>query len=154
MGKEPELVEEVERYRLDIVGLTSTHSSGTKILDRGWSLSYSGVDLCERPQAGVGILTSPRLGAAQLEFVPVDDRVAWMRLRVFDCCVCICAKQQLRVSGLLGEGRYGARWGAAYRHCSLTRRLQRTRRERWRYLEGEGVIGKNGLSNLKLSGEL
>ena len=45
VGKELELVEEVERFRLDIVGLTSTHSigSGTQVLERGWSLSYAGV---------------------------------------------------------------------------------------------------------------
>ena len=37
MGKEPELVREVERYRLDIVSLTSTHSLGSRIslLERG-----------------------------------------------------------------------------------------------------------------------
>ncbi|KAI3365932.1 hypothetical protein L3Q82_009701 [Scortum barcoo] len=39
-GKEPELVREVERYRLEIVRLTSTHSlgSGTQLLERGWTL--------------------------------------------------------------------------------------------------------------------
>ncbi|KAK3514153.1 hypothetical protein QTP70_005085 [Hemibagrus guttatus] len=44
-GKEPELVREVERYRLEIVGLASTHSlgSGTQLLERGWTLFYSGV---------------------------------------------------------------------------------------------------------------
>ncbi|KAI3376614.1 hypothetical protein L3Q82_017048, partial [Scortum barcoo] len=44
-GKEPELVREVERYQLEIVGLTSTHSlgSGTQLLERGWTLHYSGV---------------------------------------------------------------------------------------------------------------
>ncbi|KAI3371233.1 hypothetical protein L3Q82_023537, partial [Scortum barcoo] len=38
-GKEPELVREVERYRLEIVGLASTHSlgSGTQLLERGWT---------------------------------------------------------------------------------------------------------------------
>ncbi|KAI3353944.1 hypothetical protein L3Q82_005148 [Scortum barcoo] len=43
-GKEPELI---ERYRLEIVGLTSTHSlgSGTQLLERGWTLHYSGVAL-------------------------------------------------------------------------------------------------------------
>ncbi|KAI3368369.1 hypothetical protein L3Q82_007835 [Scortum barcoo] len=43
--KEPELMREVERYRLEIVGLTSTHSlgSGTQLLERGWTLHYSGV---------------------------------------------------------------------------------------------------------------
>uniref|UniRef100_UPI0037E775E1 G-protein coupled receptor 4-like n=1 Tax=Semicossyphus pulcher TaxID=241346 RepID=UPI0037E775E1 len=45
VGKEPELVREVERYQLQIVGLTSTHSSGsgTNILERGWTLAFSGV---------------------------------------------------------------------------------------------------------------
>jgi len=67
-GKEPELVQEVERYQLDIVGLTSTHNmgSGTKLLEKGWTLSFSGVAQGERRRAGVGILTSPRLSAAVL----------------------------------------------------------------------------------------
>ncbi|KAJ8014446.1 hypothetical protein DPEC_G00040310 [Dallia pectoralis] len=44
-GKEPELVCEVERYQLDLVGLTSTHSLGfgTLLLDRGWTPFFSGV---------------------------------------------------------------------------------------------------------------
>ena len=75
---------EVERYRLDLVGLTSTHSlgSGTVLLDRGWTLFFSGVAQGVRRRAGVGILTSPRLSAATLEFTPVDERVASLRLRV------------------------------------------------------------------------
>ncbi|KAK7880551.1 hypothetical protein WMY93_032810 [Mugilogobius chulae] len=43
-GKEPELMQEVERYRLDIVGLTS----GTQLLERGWTLHFSGVAQGER----------------------------------------------------------------------------------------------------------
>lgn len=37
--KEPEMVWGVERYQLDIVGLTSTHKTGsrTKFLKRGWT---------------------------------------------------------------------------------------------------------------------
>ena len=75
---------EVEHYRLDLVGLTSTHSvgSGTKLLDRGWTLSFSGVAQGVRRRPGVGILTSPRLSADTLEFTPVDERVASLRLRV------------------------------------------------------------------------
>ena len=82
--QEPELVREVERYQLDMVGLTSTHStgSGTKLLERGWTLHFSGVAQGVRPQAGVGILTSPWLSAAVLEFSPVNERVASMRLKV------------------------------------------------------------------------
>ncbi|TWW81738.1 hypothetical protein D4764_01G0015530, partial [Takifugu flavidus] len=44
-GSELELVGEVEPYRLDMVGLTSTHSvgSGTQVLEGGWTLFYAGV---------------------------------------------------------------------------------------------------------------
>ena len=74
-GKEPELVREVERFQLDMVGFTSTHStgSGTKLLERGWTLSFSGVAQGVRCQAGVGILPSPRLSAAVLQFLPPCD---------------------------------------------------------------------------------
>ena len=84
VGKEPELVREVEKFRLDIVGLTSTHSkgSGTSLLERGWTLFHSGVATGERRRAGMAILIAPRLGACMLEFTPVDERVASLRLRV------------------------------------------------------------------------
>ena len=49
-GKEAKLVRDVERYRLDIVGLNSMHSmgSGTDLLERGLTLFYSGVAQGER----------------------------------------------------------------------------------------------------------
>ncbi|KAI3352245.1 hypothetical protein L3Q82_005218 [Scortum barcoo] len=84
-GKEPELkVREVERYRLEIVGLTSTHSlgSGTQLLERGWTLHYSGVAQGERRRAGVGLIIAPQLSRHVLEFTPVNERVASLRLRV------------------------------------------------------------------------
>ncbi|KAI3358211.1 hypothetical protein L3Q82_003209 [Scortum barcoo] len=85
-GKEPELVWEVERYRLEIVGLASTHSlgSGTQLLERGWTLHYSGVAQGERRRAGVGLLIAPQLSRHVLEFTPVNERVASLRLRVGD----------------------------------------------------------------------
>ncbi|KAI3369110.1 hypothetical protein L3Q82_026075, partial [Scortum barcoo] len=85
-GKEPELVREVERYRLEIVGLTSTHSlgSGTQLLERGWTLHYSGVAQGERRRAGVGLLIAPQLSRHVLEFTPVNERVASLHLRVGD----------------------------------------------------------------------
>ena len=75
---------EVERYRLDIVGLTSTRSlgSGTNLLERGWTLFYSGVAQGERRRAGVGLLIAPQLGACTLGFSPVDERVASLLLQV------------------------------------------------------------------------
>ncbi|TWW77601.1 hypothetical protein D4764_12G0009910 [Takifugu flavidus] len=83
VGKEPELVREVEKFRLDIVGLTSTYrGSGTSLLERGWTLYHSGVADGERRRAGVAILVAPQLSACILEFTPVDERVASLRLWV------------------------------------------------------------------------
>ncbi|KAK2823344.1 hypothetical protein Q7C36_019944 [Tachysurus vachellii] len=83
-GKEPELVREVERYRLDIVGLASMHGlgSGTQLLERGWALYYSGVARGERRQAGVGLLIAPQLNSHVLEFTPVNKRVVSLHLQV------------------------------------------------------------------------
>nr|XP_054590952.1 uncharacterized protein LOC129154772 [Nothobranchius furzeri] len=83
-GKEPELVCEVERFRLDIVGLTSTHGSGsgTSFLKRGWTFYHSGVTPTERRRAGMGILVVSHLGASTLGFTPVNERVASLRLHV------------------------------------------------------------------------
>lgn len=65
LGKELILVWEVGHYQLDTIGLTSMHSSGIKLLDRGWTFSFSGV--AQGEQAGVGTLTNPRLDANVLE---------------------------------------------------------------------------------------
>ncbi|KAL3999284.1 ornithine decarboxylase [Sarotherodon galilaeus] len=69
--KEPEPVREVERYQLDIVGLSSTHGlgSGTSLLERGWTLSQSGVAPGERRRAGVGILVSTWLALGYPAFL-------------------------------------------------------------------------------------
>ncbi|KAK3556193.1 hypothetical protein QTP70_005590 [Hemibagrus guttatus] len=89
--KEPELVREVERYRLEIVGLASTHSlgSGTQLLERGWTLFFSGVPHGERRWAGVGLLIAPQLSRHVLEFSPVNERVVSLRLRAGDRCLTV-----------------------------------------------------------------
>ncbi|KAI3362127.1 hypothetical protein L3Q82_012456 [Scortum barcoo] len=160
-GKEPELVREVERYRrLEIVGLTSTHSlgSGTQLLERGWTLHYSGVAQGERRRAGVGLLIAPQLSRHVLEFTPVNERVASLRLRVGDrslcCCLCLRAEQQYRVprpswspwEGYLIVLRLGTPlfyWGTS------TRSRGQRNSDTWR-----GVIGRNGLPDLNPSGVL
>uniref|UniRef100_A0AAV2LWB4 Endonuclease/exonuclease/phosphatase domain-containing protein n=1 Tax=Knipowitschia caucasica TaxID=637954 RepID=A0AAV2LWB4_KNICA len=67
-------------------GPTSTHSlgSGTQLLERGWTLHFSGVSRGERRRAGVAILIAPHLSRHVLEFSPVNERVASLRLRVGD----------------------------------------------------------------------
>ena len=61
MGKELELVQEVERYQLDIVGVTSMHiwGSGTSFFERGWAFFYAGVVPHESRRAGVSLLIAP-----------------------------------------------------------------------------------------------
>ncbi|KAK3564675.1 hypothetical protein QTP86_024820 [Hemibagrus guttatus] len=90
-GKEPELVREVERYRLEIVGLASTHSlgSGTQLLERGWTLFFSGVPHGERHRAGVGLLIASQLSRHVLEFSPVNERVVSLCLRAGDRCLTV-----------------------------------------------------------------
>ena len=75
---------EVERYRLEIVGLTSTNSSGsgTSLLERVWTLFSAGVVPGGRQRAGVGLLIAPQLSTNVLEFTPADERVVSLRLRV------------------------------------------------------------------------
>ncbi|KAK3546853.1 hypothetical protein QTP86_003744 [Hemibagrus guttatus] len=90
-GKEPKLVREVERYRLEIVGLASTHSlgSGTQLLERGWTFFVSGVPHGERCRAGVGLLIAPQLSRHVLEFSPINKRVVSLRLRAGDRCLTV-----------------------------------------------------------------
>ncbi|XP_022606958.1 NLR family CARD domain-containing protein 3-like [Seriola dumerili] len=92
-GKESELVWEVECYQLDVVGLPSTHNrgSGTKLQEKGWTLSFSGVAQGYRHRTGVGNLTSPQLSTTVLEFSPGNERVTWVQLRVALTIVCAYA---------------------------------------------------------------
>lgn len=50
MGKDSQLVRELERCWLDRVGLTATHSSGsgTNLLERAWTFIFAGVVPGER----------------------------------------------------------------------------------------------------------
>ena len=55
--------EEAKRYHIDVVevSLTKRRASGPVDLNVGWKLFYSGADPGLSAQAGVGILTYPRL---------------------------------------------------------------------------------------------
>ena len=83
-GKEPEIVREVERFRLEIVGITSTHGlgSGTTLLERGWTLSHSGVARGERRRCWCGFAYSPPaqspcVGVVGLSWLTHLCNIAW-----------------------------------------------------------------------------
>ena len=90
-GNELELVEEAKRYHHDIIGVSSTkrRGSGTVDLDGGWKLFYSGADSSMSTQAGVGILTSPRLSDCVSDWVPLGSRVCMLKLKVLDRSLCL-----------------------------------------------------------------
>ncbi len=82
-GKERELVEEAKRYKLDIVGLSSTKRRDSGIDDlNGWKLFYSGCDPTSHAMAGVGILTSTRLAEKIIDWIPVSMRIGILKLRI------------------------------------------------------------------------
>ena len=73
--KEPDLVHKIEKFRLDIVGLTSMQGkvSGNCPLKRGWAFFHSGVADNEKQWAGVAILVAPQLSACADSLVLLGD---------------------------------------------------------------------------------
>ncbi|KAK3571523.1 hypothetical protein QTP86_012904 [Hemibagrus guttatus] len=63
--------------------------SGTQLLERGWTLFYSGVPHGERRWAGMGLLIAPQLSRHVLEFSPVNERVVSLRLQGGDRCLTV-----------------------------------------------------------------
>jgi exonuclease III len=84
-SKEPELIEEATKYRLDIVGVSETKfkGNGSRDLDKGWKLFYSGLnDPFAHAHAGVGILISPRMAEQVIEWIPISERLAVLRIKI------------------------------------------------------------------------
>ena len=91
--EESVLVCEVERYRLDTVGLTSTHSLGSEPnSSRGAGLS-STLEMPRLRGARLGLM-APQLRACTSGFSTVDERKATLHLRVREQAVTVVTLKQ------------------------------------------------------------
>jgi exonuclease III len=62
-GKEVEIVREIEKYRLELLGLSEVKKkgSGEKCLEKDFILRYSGVPATNEAKEGVGVIVSDEL---------------------------------------------------------------------------------------------
>ena len=90
-GKEQELVCETQQYRLDVVEVSSTkrRGFGTVELNNGWKIFYSDVDAGMSAQAGVSLLVSPNMTECVVDWVPLEERVCLLKLRLQERSLCI-----------------------------------------------------------------
>ena len=81
-GREPELVEEMKKYRLEVLGVSEMKMRGNGVKMIGDTMCvYSGVQ-GGRAKAGVAILLSESFGRYLKEWRCVDERIVWIRLKV------------------------------------------------------------------------
>ena len=86
IGKELEFEEEAKKYRLDIVGVTSTKRRGSGIvdLDGRWKFFYSGADPSMSAQVSVGILTNRQKSDCVLDWILLGSWACLSKLKVKD----------------------------------------------------------------------
>ena len=83
-GKEAEIVSEVKRFRLGILGVAETKKKGNGEMQlvEGYNLIYSGVSKEERAREGVGIIVSETLKNHITEWEPINSRIITAKIQI------------------------------------------------------------------------
>jgi hypothetical protein len=81
--KEVELVEEMEKYKLEVLGLSEVKRRGKGIvqLDKGMYL-YSGIIGGRRAKEGIGVILSEEMEKRVTAWEPVSSRLMTIRLEL------------------------------------------------------------------------
>lgn len=83
-GKECELVQEMEEYKIQIMGISETKKCGkgkTKIAE-SCTMYYSGVDKDHRAKEGVGIVVTEEIEKRISEFKPKSSRIMYIKIEM------------------------------------------------------------------------
>lgn len=77
MGKEVELVGEMEKYKINVLGLSEVKKKGEGeiVLDKGVVFRYSGVSKGSRAKEGVGIVVDRETDKKVSNWKPITSRI-------------------------------------------------------------------------------
>ena len=81
-GRDQELVAEMEKYRLEVLGVSEAKVRGNRLNMIGdTTCVYSGIQ-GGRMKVGVAILLSKRFGRFLREWRCVDEQIVWIQLKI------------------------------------------------------------------------
>ncbi|MBJ4962429.1 hypothetical protein JGF25_23625, partial [Salmonella enterica subsp. enterica serovar Mbandaka] len=82
-GKEPELAKEMQKFRLNIVGISETKQrlSGGSVVSDGYHMNYAGVKK-GHVHAGVAIAYDKTMADGLIKWEPVNERILWTVFRL------------------------------------------------------------------------
>ena len=83
-GKEVEMIEEMEKYRLEILGISEVKKKGNGMihLEKGYVLRYVGVNIGKRAKEGVGIVLSEEMEKRVESWEAVNSRLISIRIKL------------------------------------------------------------------------
>lgn len=83
-GKLEQVSQEIDKYKLDIVGLSETRWNGsgsTRVGDQQLMIYSGNTDVNDKHEKGVAILLAQKGRKALVEWEPVSERIIWARLK-------------------------------------------------------------------------